>query len=67
MLSKFKKSIEDYNEALLIDPANSEVFSKRGFSHLMLKNFDKACNDWSRAGELGDLDAYDAIKKFCNN
>ena len=33
----------------------------------MLNKRNDACKDWSKSGELGDLDAYEAINKFCNN
>ncbi|TXK77282.1 tetratricopeptide repeat protein [Mesonia sp. K4-1] len=67
MLSRFEKSIKGYNQALLIDSENPELYSKRGFHYLMLNKRNDACKDWSKSCKLEDLDAYDTIKKFCNN
>ena len=30
-----------------------------------LQDKSGASLDWSKAGELGDMDAYDLIKKYC--
>ena len=38
----------------------------RGFIKLELNNLNGACTDFSKAGELGIMDAYDAIKENCN-
>jgi len=42
------------------------AYDNRGYAKYSLGDKDGACLDWSKAGELGYSDAYDAIKKYCN-
>jgi hypothetical protein len=44
--------------------ANSYYY--RGLSYLKLDKKSKACSDFSKAGELGNSDAYNIITKNCN-
>jgi tetratricopeptide (TPR) repeat protein len=64
-LKDFKSSINDFNMALKIDPNNSEAFFGRGCSKYSINDVNGACLDWSKAGELGDSQAYDNIHKYC--
>jgi len=38
----------------------------RGLDKLLLEQKDNGCLDLSKAGELGLVGAYEAIKEFCN-
>jgi hypothetical protein len=44
----------------------AEAYLNRGSFKFTLKDKNGACLDWSKASELGDSDAYDLIKKYCN-
>ena len=43
---------------------HNNSFYYRGLAEIMLK-VTGGCEDLSRAGELGKMEAYDAIKKYC--
>ena len=45
---------------------NSVAYYYRGLSKIEQKNTLAGCNDLSKAGELGNAQAYDAIKDKCN-
>ena len=51
------------SKALLIQEHDNS-FYYRGLAKLMLKD-SGGCEDLSKAGELGKMEAYDAIKKYC--
>jgi tetratricopeptide (TPR) repeat protein len=60
-------SIKDYTTAIELNPKYADAYIGRGLSKLLLNRKDKegACTDWSRAGELGNSDAYSLINKNC--
>jgi len=62
-LHDYKGSIEDLNKAIEITPKYAEAYYIRGLAKLMLNQIDSGCLDLSKAGELGNKDAYEAIKK----
>ena len=59
-------AIADYDKAIELNPKYAEVYFNRGIAKFILKEKDGACLDWSKAGALGDANAYDLIKKYCN-
>ena len=67
-------AIIDYNNAIEIilkDEYHSQnglsnLYYWRGWAKLYNSDLDGACFDWSKAGELGMEEAYDAIKENCN-
>ncbi len=61
----FDGSIDAYSKAIKINEEFKEAYLNRGLSYLFLENAKKACNDLSKAGELGISDAYKIIKKYC--
>jgi tetratricopeptide (TPR) repeat protein len=64
-IGEYKKSVNDMDKALKIQKtANSYYY--RGLSYLKLDKKSKACSDFSKAGELGNSDAYNIITKNCN-
>lgn len=65
-IQEFKEAISDFSAALNINPKNSETYYRRGLAKIAIAQKDSGCLDLSKAGELGYLDAYDAIKKYCN-
>lgn len=64
-LNKINECISDCNKALELNPKISNVYFIRGRAYFRLKNKTKACEDWSKSGELGKNEAYDFIKKYC--
>ncbi len=64
-LNDLKVCIEDCNSAISLNPkcANSYLIRGRAFYKQGTKT--KACEDWSKAGELGKIEAYDFIQKYC--
>ena len=59
-------AILDFNKAIQLYP-NKYYYFARGKANYSLGNKNDACLDWSKSGELGNTDAYDLIKKYCNN
>jgi len=66
-LLDYKGCIDDCNKGIAINSklANSYFFRGRAYYKQGLKT--KACEDWSKAGELGKSEAYEYITKYCNN
>jgi tetratricopeptide (TPR) repeat protein len=51
-LKQFKKAIQDYNQAIELDPEYTHAFNNRGFAYADLKQFKKAIQDYNQAIEL---------------
>jgi hypothetical protein len=48
-------------------PTWFKLYTLKGhLNYFIFKNKQQACKDWSKAGELGDKDAYDYIKQYSN-
>ena len=58
-------AVSNYTKALEIFPYIGEAYYNRGLVQIFLKEKEKGCMDISKAGELGILDAYSVIKKYC--
>lgn len=58
-------SIDSYTEAIDLYPYMGDAYFNRGLVLIYLKDKEKGCIDLSRAGELGVSDAYNVIKKYC--
>lgn len=63
---KYLEAIDDYTASLKVNPNFAESYFNRGLILLVLDNREQACKDFSKAGELGFLTAYDVIAKYCN-
>ena len=61
---KFKEAIEDYNRSILLDPVNPTSFYNRGVAKYNLGHLD-ACDDVTRAYELGMESAKKAVNTMC--
>ncbi|MCA6471303.1 MAG: tetratricopeptide repeat protein [Chitinophagaceae bacterium] len=55
----------EYTKAIELDPKYAAAYLSRGLCYLILAEKNKGCLDLSKAGELGDGEAYDMIKKYC--
>ena len=62
---EFESAIEAYTKVLKIKPDFAEAYYNRGLNYLYLENAKKACNDFSKAGELGLSNAYEVMKVYC--
>ena len=61
----YTAAIQDYNKAIELNPDYANAYYNRGLAKYKLGDKDGSCLDWSKAGELGLSQAYDAIKEFC--
>lgn len=64
-LGNYKKSISAMQKAINIRPSGNSYYFK-GLANIKLNKIKKGCTDLSRAGELGKVEAYEEIKKYCN-
>jgi Flp pilus assembly protein TadD len=56
-LKQFEKAIQDYNQAIELNPKDARVFNNRGTAYADLKQFEKAIQDYNQAIELNPKDA----------
>jgi tetratricopeptide (TPR) repeat protein len=66
-LKRYKEAIFDFNIMLNEFNDHSPSLFYRGLSKIKLGNKIGGCQDLSKAGEEGYSDAYEEIKKQCNN
>ena len=64
-LGDYKGAIQDYNKAIELDPNLAEAYLNRGVAKILHGKIYSGCLDLSKAGELGNMEAYDLIKKYC--
>lgn len=64
-LGELDKCISDCTNAINIKP-NGNSYLVRGLAHIKKGEKAKGCQDLSKAGELGELTAYQKIKENCN-
>ena len=66
----YQGAIEDYEKVLKNETVEQEdkkqAYFNLGNTYLNLKDNKKACENWSKAAELGDNDAKQRINKYCN-
>lgn len=65
-LRAFPSALADLNYLVRKQPRNPNHYMYRASVRLRAGDREGACLDWSRAGELGDIDAYDYIREYCN-
>ena len=63
---EFQQAVNAYTKAILIDSKFGIAYYNRGLTYLRSVDKSVGCADLSKAGELGILKAYEAIKKMCN-
>lgn len=59
-------AINDYSKAIELEPDFAEAYFNRGLTRIFLDDMDGGSLDLSKAGELGLIEAYNVIKRFCN-
>ena len=67
-LKKYDLALYEYEWIVANNPDMfADIYVNKGIiEYTSLVMIDKACLDFSKAGELGDKEAYDYIKKYCN-
>ncbi len=65
-LEDYKNAAKYYEEAIKINPENERSYFFLGVSYLETDELNKGCLNLSKSGELGNLKAYELIKKYCN-
>jgi len=66
-IQKYNELVQELNIAIDLNPKLPEYYFHRGVALLNLRDINKGCLDFSRAGDLGYEEAYTYIKKHCNN
>jgi tetratricopeptide (TPR) repeat protein len=64
-LNDFNGCISDSDVALKLNPNIANAYFLKGRASYKLGVKQKACEFWSKAGELGKKEAYDYISKYC--
>lgn len=68
LLKKYKEALPDFDMAIKLKlPAPELAYIGRGKTKIHLGQKESGCLDLSKAGELGCEEAYELIKKYCNN
>jgi tetratricopeptide (TPR) repeat protein len=65
-LQAYEDAINDCTKIIQIHPGNKDAYYMRGILRIDFGDMKKGCLDLSKAGELGDLKAYETIKEKCN-
>jgi tetratricopeptide (TPR) repeat protein len=65
-LLAYEDAINDCTKIIQINPKNIDAYYMRGLLKINFGDLKNGCLDLSKAGELGDLKAYEAIKEKCN-
>jgi len=59
-------AINDYSKAIELEPDFAEAYFNRGLTRIFLDDLEGGSLDLSKAGELGLVEAYNVIKRYCN-
>jgi tetratricopeptide (TPR) repeat protein len=65
-LNTYEDAIADCSKIIQINPKNYDAYYMRGILNISYGKMKEGCLDLSKAGELGDLKAYETIKEKCN-
>ena len=66
-LEAYQDAINDCTKILGIKANNVDAYYLRGVLRIEHGQLEQGCLDLSKAGELGDLKAYEVIKERCNS
>lgn len=66
LLSAYQDAINDVTKIIQINPKSIDAYYMRGILRIDFGDMKNGCLDLSKAGELGDLRAYEIIKEKCN-
>ncbi|MBL7858322.1 MAG: tetratricopeptide repeat protein [Cyclobacteriaceae bacterium] len=65
-LQAYQDAINDCTKIIQINPKSMDAYYMRGILRIDFGDMKNGCLDLSKAGELGDLKAYEVIKERCN-
>lgn len=67
-LKNYLGAINDYTKIIQSHPNDSpNAYYNRGLARIYFKQRQLGCKDLSKAGEQGELDAYEVIKDYCKD
>ena len=66
-LQAYEDAINDCSKIIQLHPKNIDAYFMRGILRIDFGDMKNGCLDLSKAGELGDLKAYEMIKEKCNS
>ena len=64
-LKDFYEALDDIDRLIDLDPRNPQGYMFRAVVKVQVGDERGACLDWSKAGELGEISAYDYIRQNC--
>jgi tetratricopeptide (TPR) repeat protein len=66
-LGQYQPAIDNYNEAVRLDPDYSDALNNRAYTYLKYGNNSSGCNDAKKACDLGNCKTlkYFTDKKMC--
>jgi hypothetical protein len=56
----------DHNKSIRLNPKDGLNYFRSAITRQKFNQKDEACLDFSKAGELGVIEAYEIIKFYCN-
>jgi tetratricopeptide (TPR) repeat protein len=66
-LQAYEDAINDCSKIIQLHPKNVDAYYMRGILRIEFGDMKNGCLDLSKAGEMGDLKAYETIREKCNN
>lgn len=63
---RYKEAMTDLDKAIELEPEFAEAYYNRGLTKIFLDDPKGGALDLSKAGELGLVEAYSVIKRYCN-
>lgn len=64
-LKDFYEALDDIDRLIDLDPRNPQGYMFRAAVKVQVGDDRGACLDWSKAGELGEISAYEYIRQNC--
>ena len=65
-LKNYESALADLDKAIELEPEFAEAYYNRGLTKIFLDKMEDGAIDLSKAGELGLIEAYSVIKRYCN-
>ena len=65
-LKNYETAMADLDKAIELEPEFAEAYYNRGLTLIFLDEPARGALDLSKAGELGLVEAYSIIKRYCN-
>ena len=62
----FLSAINDFTKAISRDPGDVHAYFNRGIAYFNIGMKKNACDDWQKAGELGNFSAFRYISRYCS-